>query len=175
MKLPLAYYGDPILRKKCTPVDEITDEVRELVENMIETVIDHNGLGIAAPQVKEDRRIFITNVPIEQPDGNWEKGELFVFINPEILSISDEMDYYSEGCLSIPKLYADVLRPIAITIQAMDIDGNIFEKEFTGLQARACLHENDHINGVLYIDRLDRRERKRFEKALREIKKKYSK
>lgn len=175
MKLPLAYYGDPNLRKKCEPVNEITDEIRELVENMIETVIDHNGLGIAAPQVKVDKRIFITNVPVELPDGNLEKGELFVFINPEIVSIAEEMEYYSEGCLSIPKLYADILRPIALTIKATDLEGNTFQKDFSGLHARACLHENDHINGVLYIDRLDRFERKKLENSLREIKKRYKK
>lgn len=174
MKLELAYYGNPILRKKCQPVAEVNDEIRELVESMIETLIEHNGIGLAAPQVNKDLRLFITAVPKELPDGNWEQGELLVFINPEIISYSEEQEIRQEGCLSIPKLYGDVLRPEKIIIRATDIHGNEFEQEFTGLQARCCMHENDHINGVLYIDRMKGKERKMLEPKLREIKNKYA-
>ncbi len=174
MKLELAYYGNPFLRKKCKPVEEINDEVRELVENMVETLIENNGIGLAAPQVKRDLRLFITAVPHELPDGNWEQGELLVFINPEIISYSEETDDRQEGCLSIPKLYGTVNRPVSIVIRATDINGKEFEREFEGLQARCCLHENDHINGVLYIDRMKGKERKTLDPKLREIKKKYS-
>jgi peptide deformylase len=174
MKLELAYLGNPILRKKCKPIASITDEIRLLVEDMVETLIAHNGIGLAAPQVKKNLRLFITAVPTELPDGEWEKGELLVFINPEIIKYSEQKEIRQEGCLSIPKLYGDVERPESIRIRATDLDGNFFEKEFNGLQARCCLHENDHINGVLYIDRIRGKERKDMEPKLREIKKRFS-
>lgn len=174
MKLDLAYYGNPILRKKCQPVSEINDEIRQLVEDMVETLVEHNGIGLAAPQVNKDLRLFITAVPNELPDGNWEQGELIVFINPEIISYSEEQEIRQEGCLSIPKLYGDVIRPSEILIRATDINGNEFEREFSGLQARCCMHENDHINGVLYIDRIKGKERQLLETKLREIKKKFA-
>lgn len=174
MKLELAYYGDPFLRKKCKPVEEINDELKELVEDMVETLVEHNGIGLAAPQVKKNLRLFITAVPKELPDGEWEEGELLVFINPEIISYSEETEERQEGCLSIPKLYGMVNRPVSIVIRATDIEGNTFEREFDGLQARCCLHENDHINGVLYIDRIRGKERKLLDPKLKEIKKKFS-
>ncbi|ADI38510.1 peptide deformylase [Waddlia chondrophila 2032/99] len=174
MKLELAYYGDPFLRKKCKPVEEINNEIRELVENMVETLVEYNGIGLAAPQIKQDLRLFITAVPKELPNGDWEQGELIVFINPEIVSYSEETEDRQEGCLSIPKLYGNVNRPVRIVIKATDMEGNVFERKFEGLQARCCLHENDHINGVLYIDRIRGKERKLLEPKLREIKKKFS-
>ena len=174
MKLELAYYGNPILRKKCQRITEINDEIRQLVEDMTETLIEHNGIGLAAPQVKRDLRLFITAVPSELEDGNWKQGELIVFINPEIVSYSEEQEIRQEGCLSIPKVYGDVIRPEEILIRATDLNGNEFEREFTGLQARCCLHENDHINGVLYIDRIKGKERKLIEPKLREVKKKFT-
>ncbi len=174
MILELAYYGNPILRKKCLPVDEINDGIRKLVEDMLETMIEHNGIGLAASQVKRDLRIFITAVPKELPDGKWEKGELLVFINPEIISVSEEKELKQEGCLSIPKVYGDVLRPKSIVIRAQDINGNIFEEKFSGLQARCCLHENDHLNGVLYFDRIKGSKRKHLDPLLKKVKKQYN-
>lgn len=172
MKLPIAYYGNPILRKKCKEIEAVNDEIRQLVQDMIETLIEHNGIGLAAPQVNHSLRLFITAVPIEQPDGKWLPGKLRVFINPKILWVSESLEFHSEGCLSIPKLYAEVERPVKVKIQATDLDGNLFEEEFAGLEGRCILHENDHINGVLYIDRIHKKERKKLEPALQEIKKK---
>ena len=174
MKLPLAYYGNPILRKKGAPIESINDEIRQLVKDMIDTIIEHNGIGLAAPQVHRSLALFITSVPVEQPDGNWLPGELRVFINPKILSIAEEKSTRSEGCLSLPTIYAEVNRPVKIRIRATDLEGNDFEEEFSDLAARCIMHENDHINGVLFVDRVQGKERKELEPKLKEIKKKYN-
>lgn len=183
MKLPLTYYGNPILRKKTTRVDAITDELRQLVNDMVETMHESNGIGLAAPQINQSISLFITDVPIkapgnpdnpEDPNGfHWEPGTLRVFINPKIIFYSEEQWHYSEGCLSIPGLSGDVTRPVTIKVQATDIDGNAFEGEFSWLEARCIMHENDHINGVLFIDRIHGKERKDLDPKLNEIKRKF--
>jgi peptide deformylase len=176
MKLPLAYYGHPILRKKGVRVEEINDEIRQLVADMIDTMRESNGIGLAAQQVHKALNLFITEAPIPVPEGGdkirWEDGKLRVFINPKILKHSDEQWSQEEGCLSIPKLYRPVTRPIAIRIEATDLEGNLFEEEFTWLEARTIMHENDHINGVLFIDRLPMKMKREIEPRLIEIKKK---
>ena len=175
MKLPLAYYGDPILRKKATHVNEINDEVKQLVNDMIETMNAHNGMGLAAPQVHQSLRVFITCVPIEseEEEDKWIPGPVRIYINPQLSSPSDQLWDYEEGCLSIPKIYRNVIRPVGIIIEAKDLNGNEFKEHLIGLDARVAMHENDHINGVLYIDRLLPDERKELEPNLREIKKRF--
>ncbi len=175
MKLPLAYYGDPILRKKCEPIEEITDEIRQLVKDMIETLEAQKGVGLAAPQIKRPVALFMTYAPKRDPEDpeKWIPGKLRVFINPKITSYSDETSTYGQGCLSIPKVYGDVTRPFKIVISATDLDGNSFTEEFSDYEAQAVMHENDHINGVLFIDRLDVAERKKLEPQLRKLKKDY--
>lgn len=179
MKLPLAYYGDPILRKKGVRVEEINDEIRKLVEDMIQTMREGNGIGLAAQQVHLALNLFITEAPIPVPIGDdkvrWDPGKLRVFINPKILQHSDQQWTQEEGCLSIPKLYRPVTRPIAIIVEATDLDGNVFKEEFTWLEARTIMHENDHINGVLFIDRLQGKMRRELEPLLHDLKKKHSK
>lgn len=175
MKLPLAYYGHPLLRKKCERIDAITDEVRALVADMEETMFAHDGIGLAAPQVRRDLSLFIVNIPEETEKEEPPKpGITRVFINPKVLSYSQEQGWRSEGCLSIPTLYAPVERPLKITVEATDLTGNVFTEEFSGLYARAILHENDHINGVLFIDRIHGKKRQEIDSQLRQIKKKYS-
>lgn len=172
MKLKLAYYGNPVLRKKATLINEITPEIKQLVEDMIEAMDEKDGIGIAAPQVNFSLALFLTRVPLEK-DSEKNQGEVRIFINPKILNYSEESDSFSEGCLSIPKLYGDVTRPIYIKVEATDLEGNRFTENFSGLAARVIMHENDHINGVLFIDRLDPKEKKLNELKLREIKKRY--
>lgn len=174
MLLKLAYYGNPVLRKKGEPVKEITDEIRKLVADMLETMHTEDGIGLAAPQVFKSLALFVTCVPNYVDEKTVIPGVERVFINPKILSYSDVTDNLTEGCLSIPKLYGHVIRPIKIVVEAMDLDGKIFTQEFVNYEARCILHENDHINGKLFIDRLDSEERQLFEPKLREIKKKYS-
>lgn len=175
MILELAYYGEAVLRKKAAPVEEINDDIKKLVDDMIETMHAKNGIGLAAPQVSRSLTIFITQIPVLGPEKTMLPGTIRVFINPKILSVSENTCIFEEGCLSIPKIYEDVERPIEVTVEAQDIDGSIFTETFNGYQARAILHENDHINGVLFIDRIRGKKRQDLEPFLRDIKKKYNK
>lgn len=174
MKLNFIYYGNPLLRKKAKPVENITNEIKQLVDAMIEAMDQKDGIGLAAPQVNHSIALFITRAPIENDENEiLEKGEVRVFINPKILSYSNDEDSFSEGCLSIPKVYGDVFRPIKIKVEATNLEGKRFTEDFSGMSARVILHENDHLNGVLFIDRLDTSERKKIDSKLREIKKKF--
>lgn len=173
MKMQLAYYGDPVLRKKGARIEGIDDDLRQLVIDMYETMKAHNGIGLAAPQVHRSLTLFITQVPFQLPNGSWKHGDVKVYINPKIIEVSEETITESEGCVSIPKLYVDVARPVRVKIQAHDLQGNEFIEEYSDLEARCVLHENDHINGVLNIDRVHGKQRKEIEDKLREIKKKY--
>src|ERR1051325_5327300 len=121
MQLPLAYYGNPILRKKADPITEITPELRKLVQDMYETMIATNGWAIAAPQVNRSIALFITFIPSKAADGNYKDPEkITVYINPKILWVSDELMTVDDGCLSIPKLKGTVKRPYRIKIEATD-------------------------------------------------------
>lgn len=173
MELPLSYYGDPVLRKKCKPVDEINDEIKKLIEDMVDTMEANNGIGLAAPQIGLDLRIFVTYVPKEEENGEFGPGILRVFINPEILEYSEEKTQLTEGCLSIPTVHGSVVRPFKVKVRALDKEGNEFTEEFEGLEAHCVLHENDHINGVLFVDRIRGKERKTLEPQLRKVKEQY--
>jgi peptide deformylase len=162
------------LRKKGERVDEITDDIRKLAADMIETFDDKNGIGLAAQQVGRPLALFVMRHYIHHEDGKWDVTEPFVYINPKILEYSGEKWVEEEGCLSIPKLRMPVERPFRIKIEATDLEGKRFTQELEWHNARAVMHENDHINGVLYIDRVEDKFRKPFEAALREIKKKRS-
>lgn len=175
MKLPLAYYGDPILRKKTERIEHIDDNLRQFIKDMIETMEKENGMGLAAPQVHRSISLFITFVPVQGPDDTWLPGTMRVFINPKILEVSKEEWEHFEGCLSIPKLSGKVKRPLKVKVEYTDLEGNRLTDEFEGLEASCVFHENDHINGVLYIDRIKGKEREAMEPQLREIKKKYFK
>lgn len=160
MKLPLAYYTDPVLRKKAERVNHIDDELRQFVADMIETMHATKGIGLAAPQVHRSLSLFVTCVPVQKPNGEWAEGQVRVFINPEIISSNQEMQSFTEGCLSLPKLYVKVTRPSIIKIKATDLDGNPIEETMTGFTATNFMHENDHLNGVLIVDHLNVDERK---------------
>lgn len=173
MLLPLAYYGSPSLRKKCAPVPSIDEELKQFISDMHETMLAHRGIGLAASQVHRLINLFITQVPIETAEDKESEGIFRVFLNPKILSVSSELHRRGEGCLSIPKVYGEVERPIAIKVEFTNLEGKKCVEEFEGLEARCILHENDHINGVLFIDRMKGRERQLLEPLLKQIKKKY--
>lgn len=137
-------FGDSVLRKQCKEVKEVTGRVRTLVEDMIDTMYEANGVGLAAPQVGVMKRIFVIDVG----DGP------IVFINPKILETDGEQ-FGTEGCLSLPGKMAYVRRPNHVKACAYDIDMNYFEIEGEELLARAICHELDHLDGVLYIDRME--------------------
>lgn len=175
MKLDLRYYGDPILRQKAEPVNEITDEIRQFAHDMVETMLAYNGIGLAATQVGRLLRIFVSNVEYEDEEGEVHLCEPIVYINPVLSNPSETLVERSEGCLSIPKLYAPVARPLTVEVEAMDVEGKLFKKECYGYLARNVMHENDHLNGVLYIDRIKGKRRTSLEADLRRIKHQYSK
>lgn len=174
MQLPIYYYGHPILRKRCEPITEITDEIRKLVADMIETMDANNGIGLAAPQVGHSVRLFVLRNYVFPEDGQWTMSEPKVYINPKLSGPGESRLLDTEGCISFPGIRLEVARPDRITIEAMDLDGNIFVEELEGYNARVRMHENDHINGVLFIDRVDVNARNKIEPFLREIKNKYN-
>ena len=134
--------GDPILRKTCREVDEVTDRIRMIMDDMVETMRDAQGVGLAAPQVGIMRRMFVA-----EP----EEGEVYYFVNPQIISEEGEEEG-DEACLSVPEMGGRVVRPSRIVIRGLDRDGNEQEHTFEGFNARVMCHENDHLNGILYSD-----------------------
>jgi peptide deformylase len=142
--LDIVTYGNEILTRKAEPVKEIDGAIRELGANMLET-LSGKGVGLAAPQVGLPLRVFVTDV---------EGDKKRVFINPEILLTSQEQVTFEEGCLSLPKLYVDVVRPELIKIQAWNEKGRPFTLEVGGFLARVIQHEYDHLEGILFVDRL---------------------
>ena len=140
--------GDPVLEKKCRPVEKMTLRLKILVKDMLETMYDANGVGLAAPQVGVLRRIVV--IDAGKADEN---GELIpdphVLVNPEILEVSGEQSG-DEGCLSVPGKYGTVTRPQKVKVRAFDIDMNPYELEAEDLLARAICHECDHLDGLMY-------------------------
>lgn len=174
MLLKICYYNNPILRKKCKPVPKITDEIKRLVQDMIETMDASNGIGLAAPQVGRDLAIFVMREDNYTDDGELILGDVKVFINPKLSNPSSQKNTHSEGCLSLPGLHIDIDRPNSIYVEAIDLEGNAISQEFTDYTARVIMHENDHLNGVLFIDRISKNMKKKIEPALRAIKEKYA-
>lgn len=174
MLLKIYYYGHPILRKRCEPVLEITDEIRKLAHDMIETMDKSDGIGLAAPQVGRSIRMFVLRNYIYTEEGHWTLSEPKVYINPKLSNPSEHFISDIEGCLSLPGVRLHVDRPDKITIEAMDLEGKTFVEELEGYNARIRMHENDHINGVLFIDRIEASGRKKIDPILKEIKKKYN-
>ena len=148
--LQLCYYGNPVLRKRAKPVTEITEAERQLAVQMLETLyVTGNGIGLAATQVGILKRLIIVDIG-EDDDETYEPLVLF---NPEILSFEGEI-VAEEGCLSIPNVTAEVKRPEKIVVEGIDIQGEPVHIEADGLLARVLQHEIDHLNGVLFIDRI---------------------
>ncbi len=148
MILKIYKLGEEVLREKCAPVEpeEINDEMRSLFEDMFETMVDANGVGLAAPQVGIAKRFFVA-----MADDDVKR----VFINPQIVATSKELVPYDEGCLSLPGFDEEIVRPARVTIQALNEHGKPFTLETDGLLARIVQHENDHLDGIVYIDRGD--------------------
>ena len=148
--------GEPVLRKNSILVPDIDDEIKRFVEGMFDTMYEGKGIGLAAVQVGKPLRLFVTHSPKDMPR---------VFINPEIVETALEEDIYEEGCLSIPGINADVVRPYAVKIQAWSEKGKPFTLDAEGLLARVIQHEYDHLNGILFVDRLDNKKRERLLKS----------
>ncbi|RYE56666.1 MAG: peptide deformylase [Rhizobiaceae bacterium] len=161
---PLIILPDPILRQASAPIEQVDDAVRNLSNDMLETMYDAPGIGLAAIQVGVARRMLVIDLSKED-----EEKQPQVFINPEILQSSDERSVYEEGCLSIPDYYAEVERPAKITLKFLGLDGKEQLLDAEGLLATCLQHEIDHLNGVLFIDHISRLKRemvvRKFTKA----------
>jgi peptide deformylase len=163
---PLIILPDPLLRQPSKPIEQVDAEITRLADDMLDTMYDAPGIGLAAIQIGVPRRMLVIDISREDEDRN-----PVVFINPEILKVSDDVSAYEEGCLSIPDYYAEVERPASLTVAYIDRDGKKQTVEADGLLATCLQHEMDHLNGVLFIDHISRLKRdmviKKFTKAAR--------
>ncbi len=156
-------YGDPVLRVKCEPVEVFDDEQRKFAERMLSIMKSANGLGLAAPQVGDSRRLFIIDLSGQDFD-----AQPIVFVNPDV-EISEGEETGEEGCLSFPGLFLEISRARKVAVKFQDLEGNSHHIEAIGLAARAIQHENDHLDGVLFIDHLSSVERDLLAGRLKKI------
>lgn len=157
-RLTILEYPDPRLRTRATPVAAVDDGVRQLVDDMLETMYAAKGIGLAATQVNVHRRLLVADV-------SEEKNQPLVFVNPEIVR-KDEIGTMQEGCLSVPGFYEDVDRAQHVFVRALDRDGKEFELEAKGLLAVCIQHEIDHLDGKLFVDYVSELKRTRIRKKL---------
>jgi peptide deformylase len=162
---------DPGLRAVAKPVDTIDAGVRATVADMFETMYDARGIGLAATQVGIERRIFVMDLQEPEEEDGEPVRKPMAFINPEILSVSDETSVYNEGCLSIPEQYAEVERPTRCRVKWQDADGGSHEEELDGLMATCVQHEIDHLNGVLFTDHISKLKRDMLMRKLAKLRK----
>jgi peptide deformylase len=157
--LPILEFPDPRLRTVAKPVTEVNDKIRQLVDDMFETMYDAPGIGLAASQVNVHKRVVVIDV-------SEDKSQPLVFINPEIEVLDAELSEYDEGCLSVPGFYETVVRPGHIRVKALDRDGAAFEIEPQGVLAVCIQHELDHLNGKLFVDHISPFKRTRIRAKL---------
>ena len=155
--LQILHYPDPRLRKKAEPVKNIDDSIRQTLDDMLATMYDAPGIGLAATQVNVQKRMVVIDVSEDSSAPRF-------FINPEIVSCSAELERMEEGCLSVPGVHDVVERPERVVIRALDRDGIAFEEELVGLIAICIQHEIDHLDGKLFIDHLSELKRERIRK-----------
>ena len=176
---------NPLLKEVSVPVEahEFNDELKQLADDMLETMYDAPGIGLAAIQIGIPKRLLVIDLQPEDPDAEpveverdgethkvpATKKEPRVFVNPVILDPADEMSTFNEGCLSVPEIYADVDRPATCTVQYQDLDGNHHEEAMEGLMATCIQHEMDHLEGIVFIDHLSRLKRNMALKKLKKI------
>lgn len=183
MVLPIVVYGDPVLRKKCVDIEETYDKLPQLIQNMYETMYDANGVGLAAPQISKAIRLFVVDAsPFAEVDDDEEpefseaemkemNGFKKTFINAQIVEETGEEWKFNEGCLSIPKIREDVLRKDTLTIEYLDENFKKHKDTYTGVIARVIQHEYDHIEGVLFTDKISPFKRKLISGKLADISK----
>lgn len=174
--LQIQIYPAEVLRKKAAPIAKVTDEIRDVATRMIELMREAKGIGLAAPQVGLSWRLFVVEIDPESKRAKGKSdGPLLatngpeVYINPRFSNAVPSVEPGEEGCLSIPGVYGDVLRPPTITITATGLDGQEFTKTGTGLLARCWQHENDHLDGVLILDRMIAPHRVRNRLAVKDL------
>lgn len=152
-KKKIHVYNDPVLHRKARPVTQISGTIRKLIDDMFETMYANGGIGLAAPQVGVSKRIFVVDTKAI--------GEKLAMINPRIVSMSrKDLEPYTEGCLSLPGIEAEILRPRKIMVEYLDPEGKERKLTAEGLLARVIQHENDHLDGILLVDRVESKEKK---------------
>jgi peptide deformylase len=169
MIYPIVAYGDPILRKVADEVDENYADLQKIIDDMFETMYKSSGVGLAAPQIGKSIRVFVIDAePFAEDEPGLENFKK-VFINPIMIEEFDEKWSFNEGCLSIPKVREDVERHRKITIEYYNENFELVEETYEGLAARIIQHEYDHLEGVLFVDRIPPLKKKMLEGKLREI------
>jgi peptide deformylase len=166
-KLDILIHPDPRLKKLCPPVPEVTPEVRKLADDMLSTMYEAPGIGLAAPQVGQLMRMLVMDCAKDEGD----RPRPMVLINPEVTWASEDLNVYEEGCLSIPEQFADVQRPAEVRVAWTDVDGKRQEEEFDGLWATCVQHEIDHLDGKLFIDYLKPLKRQLITRKMVKLKK----
>ncbi|WP_271951383.1 peptide deformylase [Ruegeria faecimaris] len=166
MKRNILIHPDPRLKKICSPVVDLTDELRQLADDMLETMYDAPGIGLAAPQIGMLDRLIVMDCVKEEG----EAPRPLIMFNPEVVASSDETNVYEEGCLSIPEQFAEVTRPKVVDVAWIDRDGNAQRETFDGLWATCVQHEIDHLNGKLFIDYLKPMKRQMITRKMQKLK-----
>lgn len=162
--LRIRTYGDPVLREKAEPIGAIDDDVRALAADMLDTLADAEGVGLAGPQIGMSQRIIVVHPP---PVDGGRRGTPVVYVNPEILSKGGPQETAEEGCLSIPGVYEQVKRPRQVSVKALGLDGKEVRVDAEGIHGRILQHEIDHLDGVLFVDRIGPMRRALLRKQLR--------
>lgn len=178
MILDIVQYGHPVLRERCQPVEKVDDKLRALVDSMLETMRDANGVGLAAPQIGVPIRLAVIDVShdpdcvsffkVDGEDATLAEHMPLIFLNPE-LETGSKRERDTEGCLSIREIQADVNRPGTVKATLPQLDGSVLEIETDGLLARALQHEIDHLNGILFIDRVSPAAKVRLRRKLQRL------
>jgi peptide deformylase len=161
---PILIHPDPRLKKLCEPVAEVTAEVRQLAADMLETMYDAPGIGLAAPQVGVTKRLIVMDCIKDGPP------EPMALVNPRIVWSSEDRTVYEEGCLSVPDIYNDISRPAEVVVEWTDLSGQPQERQFAGLWATCVQHEIDHLDGKLFIDYLGPLKRQMITRKMEKLK-----
>ena len=162
--MEIVKYGNAVLRQKAKPIKKIDSEIEALVKRMFEVMNEHEGVGLAAPQIGVPRQVFVAWIPGEPP-------EKLVLINPRIIEAESEWEF-EEGCLSIPGITGVCIRPKDIVVEGTTLEGEPVRKRYTGIAARIIQHEVDHLNGILFIDRLNKTKQTLVKTKLKKLAKK---
>jgi len=161
MQMDIKVYPDPVLKRQCAAVEDITQQLKDFASDMIETMYEKDGIGLAASQVGEDCRLVTVDVT-----GPQRREDLLVMVNPEIVSCWGDAES-EEGCLSLPEFKGKVRRYEGVKVAWRDLEGNLREREATGLLAACLQHEIDHLQGILLLDRVNRLKRSMYEKKIK--------
>jgi len=172
MKLEIKYYPDPILKKMAKEITDITDDIKKIAYDMIETMDAYNGVGLSANQIGLALKILVLRPEIKDEKGDFALGDPEIYINPILSNPSKEKDVMVEGCLSFPGLHLEIERPIKIHVEALDINGEKVSEDFHNFKARVIMHENDHLQGKTFNERAKKKDKEHIKQFLKELTKK---